>query len=204
MAKSLWHADLVKMGPVTVTVKSDILKSKFSKPEAPKLDYVLLKIGNDDFSYNVESPECAMTFRGQKGKTIAIIAEGDGRQGTARVNYVGAPASQMQQPTTPAPQQQAPQPTQAPAAQPTASQNEAVMELNTAKRCVAQNRVLAQIAMQATLNMVAELAAQNCAVAPALQVAYFSSCLYGMSNMVSVRKLPLDYPLHAPQVGGGQ
>lgn len=85
MAKTLYHSELVKLGPVEVTVKSDILKSKY--PGKP--DYVSLTIGGEDRNYSFDTPECMTPFEGQKGQTFTIIAEGSGKDGTAVVTYVG-------------------------------------------------------------------------------------------------------------------
>jgi hypothetical protein len=85
MAKNLYHSALVKLGPVEVTVKSDILHSKF--PGKP--DYVVLEIDGEDFNYSFDTPECAAPFEGQKGASFTVVAEGSGKDGTATVTYVG-------------------------------------------------------------------------------------------------------------------
>jgi hypothetical protein len=85
MAKTLYHSELCKLGPVEVTVKSDILKSKY----AGKPDYVVLELDGEDRNYGFDTPECATPFEGQKGQTFTIVAEGSGKDGTAVVTYVG-------------------------------------------------------------------------------------------------------------------
>lgn len=76
------------MGPVTVTIRSDVLKSKFQG----KPDYVLLDIAGEERIYNVENADCAEFFRGHKGRTFAILAEGTKEDAT--IGYVGEAASE--------------------------------------------------------------------------------------------------------------
>lgn len=107
MAKTLYHSVLKKQSPCRVTVKSDVLQSKFSKPGAPKPDYVVLEIGGEDFNYSAENPACAAFFEGQKGRTFTIVADGGGKgqEDTATITYVGEAADEDQ---PPAPKQSAP------------------------------------------------------------------------------------------------
>ena len=114
MAKTLYHSELVKMGPVKVTVKSDVLPSKFQG----KPPYLELLIGNNLRQYSTENNECADFFQGQKGRSFTIVAEGSREQ--AIITYVGEAAPD------PEPEQQpARQPAKAksnrPPAQPPAS-----------------------------------------------------------------------------------
>ena len=97
MAKTLYHSGLVKMGPVQVTVKSEVLPSKF-KDKPP---YVVLAIGNEDFNYSTENDECAGFFEGQKGATFTLVAEGS--RENAILTYVGqaAPEPPPEQPAKP-------------------------------------------------------------------------------------------------------
>lgn len=76
MAKALWHSELVKISPVDVTVVSDILHSKHSTPKDPKPDYVTLQIDGGERYYNIENDDCASFFKGRKGQTLTLIAEG--------------------------------------------------------------------------------------------------------------------------------
>jgi len=121
MAKTLYHSALRQLGPVRVTVESDVLQSKFSKPGAPKPDYVILNIAGESWNYSLENPTCGDVFEGQKGNTFTVIADGGGKgkEDSATVTYVGeaaddgdvAPAA----PARPAPARPAPA---APAAAP--------------------------------------------------------------------------------------
>jgi hypothetical protein len=97
MPKTLYHSALVKLGPVKVTVKSDVTDSKF--PGKPP--FVTLEIGGESFNYNTESDECAAFFEGSKGKTFHLVAEGSGKDGTAKVSYVGGTAG-AEKPAAPA------------------------------------------------------------------------------------------------------
>lgn len=74
------------MGPVQVTVTTDVLPSKF-KGKPP---YVGLRIAGEDWSYSTENDECAAFFEGQKGRTFTIVAEG--REQQAVLTYVGEAA----------------------------------------------------------------------------------------------------------------
>ena len=109
MAKTLYHSALRQLGPVRVTVKSDVLQSKFSKPNAPKPDYVVLEISGEEWGYNLENPTCGEVFEGQKGNTFTIVADGGGKgkEDTATVTYVGEAAEEAA-PARPGPAAPAP------------------------------------------------------------------------------------------------
>ena len=104
--KTLYHSELVKNGPTRVTVKTDLLKSKYNDKE-----YVALIIGNDERNYNPENQACAEFWRGQKGKTFTVVAEG--REAEATLTYVGE--SGAAKPPTAAPPAQAAATAQQPA-----------------------------------------------------------------------------------------
>ena len=92
--KTVYHSELAAMGPVRVTVLSDVMPSKFSKPGTPRPDWVALKIGNEDKIYTVENESCGEFFQGQKGRTFTLVAEGSREQAT--LTYVGEAAPQAQ------------------------------------------------------------------------------------------------------------
>jgi hypothetical protein len=103
-AKTLYHSALVRLGPVMVTVKSDVSKSKFQG----KPDYCYLVINGEEFGYSFDSPACQQFFTGQKGRSFMIQAEG--RDADAKIVYLGEPGSQkLAAPATPPPAA-APQP----------------------------------------------------------------------------------------------
>ena len=97
-ARTLYHSSLVKLGPVMVTVKSDVSKSKFSG----KPNYCYLAINGEEFGYSFDSPACEQFFTGQKGRSFMIQAEG--RDADAKIIYLGEPGSQkLAAPVTPPP-----------------------------------------------------------------------------------------------------
>ncbi len=93
--KTLYHSELKGMGPVRVTVKGEVKKSKYQG----KPDYVTLAIGNEERTYNAENPACADFFRGKAGQTFTISAEGGGKgqEDTATITFVGGTVEQAQQ-----------------------------------------------------------------------------------------------------------
>jgi len=99
MAKTLYHSTLKSQGPTRVTVKSDVLKSKY--PGKP--DYVMLTINGEDFNYSTENATCADFFRGQKGRTFTVQAEGGGKgsEDSAVIVYLGEPGTEIEQPAAP-------------------------------------------------------------------------------------------------------
>jgi len=130
MAKTLYHSAARQLGPVRVTVKSDVLQSKFSKPNAPKPDYVVLEIDGVEWNYSLECPSCGDAFLNAKGETFSVIFDGGGKgkEDTATVTYVGEPgveappAAAKAAPArpAPAPARPAPQPAAAAPARPAA------------------------------------------------------------------------------------
>lgn len=108
MGKTIYHSALRQMGPVTVTIRSDVLKSKFQG----KPDYVLLDIAGEERIYNVENADCAEFFRGHKGRTFAILAEGTKEDAT--IGYVGEAASEPEPQEQPPARNTAKAPAQAP------------------------------------------------------------------------------------------
>lgn len=104
MAKTLYHSAFRALGPVRVTVKSDVLQSKFSKPNAPKPDYVVLEIAGEEWNYSLENPNCGEAFEGQKGSTFTVVADGGGKgkEDSATVTCVGE-AGVEEAPERPAP-----------------------------------------------------------------------------------------------------
>jgi len=94
--KGMYHSELVRMGPVAVTVKSDVLRSKFKD----KPDYVILEIDGAERIYNTENDECADFFRDQKGRTFTLVAEG--READAILTYVGEGVAEEAEPRKPA------------------------------------------------------------------------------------------------------
>lgn len=92
MSKTLYHSELCKLSPVQVTVKSDVMESKF-KGKPP---YVVLKLDGEERNYSCENDDCAEFFDGQKGRTFTIVAEG--REDAATITYVGESAAEPEAP----------------------------------------------------------------------------------------------------------
>lgn len=101
MAKTLYHSELCTLGDVLVTVTSDVQPSKYSKPGAPKPNWVGLKIDGADRTYNIESPACEQFFDGMKGQTLRIQAFG--ARAEATIVEAGQPSDAAdQEPEPPA------------------------------------------------------------------------------------------------------
>lgn len=83
--KQLFHSELVKMGTIKVTVKSDVLKSKFKNQN----NYVVLLIDRAERNYLLDTTELESWFDGLKGRTFTLLAEGSTKDGTAQLTYVG-------------------------------------------------------------------------------------------------------------------
>lgn len=112
MAKTLYHSELCTLGDVLVTVTTDVMSSKFSKPGAPKPNWVGLKIDGEERTYNLDSDACEAFFSGRKGQTLTIQAFGS--KDEAVVVESGKPVPADHEPEPPA----FPSKTQAPVGQP--------------------------------------------------------------------------------------
>ena len=75
MAKNCYHSNLAKLSPVTVTVTSDVMPSKFKKEGSPN-KWVVLKINGEEFSHSLENEACATALTGLKGQTVTLRASG--------------------------------------------------------------------------------------------------------------------------------
>ena len=94
MAKTMFQSELSKLGPVKVTVKSDVLQSKYSTPQSPKPPYVVLELNGVERTLNIENDACGAVFDGRKNQTITICAEGSRDEATIVV--VGEELPQQQ------------------------------------------------------------------------------------------------------------
>ena len=99
MAKNCYHSNLAKLSPVTVTVTSDVMPSKFKKEGSPN-KWVVLKINGEEFSHSLENEACATALTGLKGKTVTLRASGS-REDAAIA--IGDAETQDQPAATPAP-----------------------------------------------------------------------------------------------------
>lgn len=96
MAKNCYHSNLAKLSPVTVTVTSDVMPSKFKKEGSPN-KWVVLKINGEEFSHSLENEACATALTGLKGQTVMLRASGSREEasiaiGEAEMNEQPAPA----------------------------------------------------------------------------------------------------------------
>lgn len=74
--KTLYHTELRNMGPVTATITSDVLNSKFAKAGEPPKRYVVMTVGGAERNYHVENEHCAFALDRLKGRTVLIEATG--------------------------------------------------------------------------------------------------------------------------------
>lgn len=186
MGKGIYHSTLVKESPVTITIKTGPIKSKFSKPDAPKPDFCGLVINGEEFSYTIENAGIAAFITQHKGQTLTVVAEGSRDEAT--LTAVGAPASQMQQPAPrQAPQQNAqrqpnrpPQPEHAPEPE---QEQPARNEMDALRHFMARNRVMAVLALEAAwLTKLEFEAAKQFEMGEAVFVAVYNSMLFGSNS----------------------
>lgn len=192
--KTLFHSELVKLGPVAVTVESDVMKSKFSKPGAVKPDYVVLIIDGEERTYNTENAECAAFFDGQKGRTFTLVAEGSRENAT--LTYVGeampAPAPEAAKPPVKAPSRPG-KPATPPAAPATQRPAAAAAPdgLKAGKLFIARNESLAKVALQ-------RLRVLNAAFNEAEGVPMPQELLAAVYNTLVFGATAAGIPLHMP------
>lgn len=145
--KTLFHSELVKAGPVTATIRSNVTPSKF-KDKPP---YVEMVIGGHARQYNVENDHCAMALDGLTNQVVILSATGtreDARIDVGTREGDSAPATAPE--ATPA-QQSTAQPPKAPhkpaserrgPSQPPAAQQKAPSSLMT---CVHRAEQIANV-----------------------------------------------------------
>ena len=187
MAKNLYQSTLAQQGPTTITIKTGPMKSKFSKPDAPKPDFCGLVINGEEFSYTIENAGIAAFITQHKGQTLTVVAEGSRDEAT--MTAVGAPASQMQQPAPrqAAPQQNAqrqpnrqPQPEHPPEPE---QEQPARNEMDALRHFMARNRVMAVLALEAALLTKREFeTAKQFEMPDDLLVAVYNSMLFGSNS----------------------
>lgn len=83
MAKTLWHSQLVQLGPVKITVEKEVVESTKKRGTF----YATINLNGESRYYHVENDACGEFFRGRCGKQITIIAEG--RDADATITLVG-------------------------------------------------------------------------------------------------------------------
>lgn len=173
--KTLYHTELRNMGPVTATVTSDVLDSKFQKKGEPPKRYVVMNVGGVERNYHVENEHCAFALDGLKGRTVLI--EATGMRDDARIVVDGqnapddevpgaespaaAPAARQSAPATrqtaPAPAAHAP----APAASTAAAQPKSADPVADARRYLNQHANALGLAADAALYAVEQFATRH-------------------------------------------
>ncbi len=176
-AKTLFHDALVILGPKRVTV-GDV----FVKDGAPSK--VALAIDGQVWLYSCDNEGCAEFFRGHKGKTFTVVAEG--KAATARLTYVGEPGQETPPPVV--------------AAQPKAADprklvpggtKQELESLVALKAFVQRNATVAKVALKAFKNVCADYQAVNgMPVPPDIQGALYGTLLYGCNGQVKIHDLP--------------
>ena len=125
MSKTLYHSELVNIGPARAVVASNVTPSKFDgKPPWVALDF---QNGMPNRLYNVENDACGKAFDGHVGELVFFQAFGS--RDTATIQITDAQPAAGGQPHAPAPSQDqppafdqaAPQPPQSQAPQPSSS-----------------------------------------------------------------------------------
>lgn len=95
MSKTLYHSELVNMGPTRAIVASNVTPSKFEgKPPWVALDF---QNGMPNRLYNIENDACGQAFDGHVGELVSFQAFGS--RDTATIQITDAqPAAGGQQP----------------------------------------------------------------------------------------------------------
>lgn len=70
--KTLYHSELVNLGPVEVDIKSDVKQSQYPNQN----DYVIMVLDGYDRNYSCENDQCADALVGLQGKTVILEAIG--------------------------------------------------------------------------------------------------------------------------------
>lgn len=108
--KGLYHSELVKMGPVMVTVKQGRTPSKYQNQP----DYCVLVIDDNERFYSIENDDCGDFLDAYEGQDIEIEAQGSREQATIDIaddvpNDQPSPArNPVQNRPSPAQERQAP------------------------------------------------------------------------------------------------
>jgi hypothetical protein len=218
--KTIYHGALRDLGPVTVTVLSE---PKASTKQKGKF-YVELQLEGKTRYYNPENQQCQDFFKGRKGQTIAIVAEGTREEAT--ISAVGQPASTLppKQPAPPpqppsrpratrpavgSPEEQFPEQHQPPPSTELRTQRtpeqqaaEEQKDLKQAKRFLAKNATLARLALKKLLDLKREYEQATKELMPdAVAASVYGTLLHGAAKQeIPGPNMPLD--LHIPLVGG--
>lgn len=193
--------------PLQVLVTTDRLKSKYSKPNAPKPDWIGIRVGTDEYSYTTENEKCAVALTGLKGQTVTIIASG--READANI-VVMRQGSAVEQP--PQHKEQPQQSSQQRQTQEPPPENTGPDPVKAAEVHIARNRVLSAIALRATYTLVKECEEWHRAkygdagfmVHPSVVACIYTSQLYGADrNGIPGPNMPFDTGFKPKSEKGG-
>lgn len=104
--KTLYHSEAVSLSPLQCSVESDAIESRYK----PGTFFVMLKIGNEDRTYNCENAACKAAFKGTKNRRVMLQFAGRSDDATVTVLGAGQAAAPQPQETLPPSQQQEPPP----------------------------------------------------------------------------------------------
>lgn len=102
--KTLYHSELVRLGPVEVEIKTDVLPSQYRGQN----DYVIMILDGYDRNYSCENDDCADALKGLQGQIVII--EATGSKEDAQVIVSEATGGGGQQERRPEPRRQERQP----------------------------------------------------------------------------------------------
>lgn len=83
---TLYHSELVQMGPIRVKIKSDVTASKFDG----KPNYVIMEIDGQKRNYNCENPDCEDALDKMSGRTVMLEATGSREEASIKILGAGA------------------------------------------------------------------------------------------------------------------
>ncbi len=112
--KSAYHSELVRASErngLEVTVKSDVLKSKF-KDNGKDSYYVVIEVAGSEHQLKLENQECENAMSNLKNQTVILTATGS--RDEARITVEDAGDAPPQQRSAPPQQRQSAPPAQGP------------------------------------------------------------------------------------------
>lgn len=95
MAKTLYHGELAKRGPVAITVKNNPQPSQKKKGTY----YIPVILDGEERYLNPENEAILAFFQNTAGRTFTLHFAGSGKDGSAAVTYIGEATPQQTAPT---------------------------------------------------------------------------------------------------------